>query len=176
MKSGEDRDKIAAQENVIAFEMEGAGVREIFPSVIIKGVCDYADSHKSKRWQEYAAAATAAYQRLQIWSNFVKRLDNMERSKHPESSSSMVRSGANFGVDIKGIRLHLAQLSELNLNGREIRNAISTARQLAMYKCEPMGYEHLNRVISETRKFEEYIKELKRGFSADEIQKDKGTR
>lgn len=39
-----------------------------------------------------------------------------------------------------------------------------------------MGYEHLNRVISETRKFEEYIKELNMGFSADEIQKDKGTR
>lgn len=45
-----------------------------------------------------------------------------------------------------------------------------------MYKCEPMGHEHLNRVINETRKFGEYIKELKRGFSADEIQKDKGTR
>lgn len=47
MKSGGDRDKIAAQEGAIAFEMEGAGVWEIFPSVIIKGVCDYADSHKS---------------------------------------------------------------------------------------------------------------------------------
>lgn len=52
MKSGEDRDKIAAQEGAIAFEMEGAGVWEIFPSVIIKGVCDYADSHKSKKWQD----------------------------------------------------------------------------------------------------------------------------
>lgn len=31
MKSGEHRDTIAANDNVIAFEMEGAGVWEIFP-------------------------------------------------------------------------------------------------------------------------------------------------
>jgi nucleoside phosphorylase len=60
MKSGEDRDAIAAKENVIAFEMEGAGVWEIFPCVVIKGVCDYADSHKNKEWQKYAAATAAA--------------------------------------------------------------------------------------------------------------------
>jgi hypothetical protein len=49
MKSGEDRDEIATRDNVIAFEMEGAGVWEHCPSLVIKGVCDYADSHKSKR-------------------------------------------------------------------------------------------------------------------------------
>ncbi|KAG2420541.1 hypothetical protein HFD88_000153 [Aspergillus terreus] len=60
MKSGRHRDEIASRENVIAFEMEGAGVWESFPTVIIKGVCDYADSHKSKVWQKYAAATAAA--------------------------------------------------------------------------------------------------------------------
>ncbi|KAN0077872.1 hypothetical protein V8E54_006176 [Elaphomyces granulatus] len=61
MKSGEDRDDIAARDGVIAFEMEGAGVWENFPgSLVIKGVCDYADSHKNKRWQGYAAATAAA--------------------------------------------------------------------------------------------------------------------
>jgi nucleoside phosphorylase len=61
MKSGEDRDYIATRDGVIAFEMEGAGVWENFPgSLVIKGVCDYADSHKSKRWQKYAAATAAA--------------------------------------------------------------------------------------------------------------------
>jgi hypothetical protein len=28
--------------------------------LVIKGVCDYADSHKNKRWQGYAAATAAA--------------------------------------------------------------------------------------------------------------------
>jgi nucleoside phosphorylase len=61
MKSGEDRDNIAARNGVIAFEMEGAGVWENFHySLVIKGVCDYADSHKNKRWQGYAAATAAA--------------------------------------------------------------------------------------------------------------------
>jgi len=60
MKSGEDRDQIAAKEKVIAFEMEGAGVWDNFPCVVIKGVCDYADSHKNKKWQGYAAATAAA--------------------------------------------------------------------------------------------------------------------
>lgn len=60
MKSGQDRDEIAAREGVIAFEMEGAGVWDNFPCVVIKGVCDYADSHKNKDWQKYAAATAAA--------------------------------------------------------------------------------------------------------------------
>jgi nucleoside phosphorylase len=71
MKSGEDRDHIAARDGVIAFEMEGAGVWENFPaSLVIKGVCDYADSHKNKRWQGYAAATAAAVTKgfLENWS------------------------------------------------------------------------------------------------------------
>ncbi|KAF5642374.1 hypothetical protein F52700_3170 [Fusarium sp. NRRL 52700] len=70
MKSGEDRDRIAAAEGVIAFEMEGAGVWDSFPCVIIKGACDYADSHKSKVWQRYAAATAAACAKafLSFWT------------------------------------------------------------------------------------------------------------
>ncbi|CAJ0547471.1 Ff.00g042250.m01.CDS01 [Fusarium sp. VM40] len=60
MKSGEDRDAIARSESIIAFEMEGAGVWDNMPCVIIKGVSDYADSHKDKRWQGFAAATAAA--------------------------------------------------------------------------------------------------------------------
>ncbi|KAF3931908.1 hypothetical protein ABW20_dc0100432 [Dactylellina cionopaga] len=61
MKSGEDRDYIAYRDGVIAFEMEGAGVWENFPnSLVIKSVCDYADSHKDKKWQGYAAGTAAA--------------------------------------------------------------------------------------------------------------------
>ncbi|EWG41354.1 hypothetical protein FVEG_15276 [Fusarium verticillioides 7600] len=61
MKSGEERDRIARGEGIIAFEMEGAGAWDTLPCVIIKGVCDYSDSHKHKRWQLYAALTAAAY-------------------------------------------------------------------------------------------------------------------
>lgn len=60
LMSGELRDEISRETGAIAFEMEGAGVWDIFPCVIIKGVCDYADSHKNKSWQNYAAATAAA--------------------------------------------------------------------------------------------------------------------
>ncbi|PCG92028.1 Hypothetical protein PENO1_090830 [Penicillium occitanis (nom. inval.)] len=60
MKSGEHRDQLAEKEGVIGFEMEGAGVSDSLPCMIIKGVCDYADSHKNKAWQNYAAATAAS--------------------------------------------------------------------------------------------------------------------
>jgi nucleoside phosphorylase len=50
---------VAQADGIIGFEMEGAGVWDYFPSIVIKGVCDYADSHKRKGWQRYAATAAA---------------------------------------------------------------------------------------------------------------------
>ncbi|KAM0264972.1 hypothetical protein ACHAQJ_000488 [Trichoderma viride] len=60
LKSGKDRDEIAEKEGVIAFEMEAAGIWGEIPCIIVKGVCDYADSHKNKKWQDFAAATAAA--------------------------------------------------------------------------------------------------------------------
>ncbi|KAK3381943.1 hypothetical protein B0H63DRAFT_561536 [Podospora didyma] len=60
MKSGEDRDRIAREDGILAFEMEGAGVWDELPCIVIKGICDYADSHKRKRWQDFAAATAAS--------------------------------------------------------------------------------------------------------------------
>ncbi|KAL4786920.1 hypothetical protein BJX76DRAFT_345944 [Aspergillus varians] len=69
MKSGEHRDRLAQSEGVVGFEMEGAGVWDNISCIIIKGVCDYADSHKNKAWQAYAAAtgAAAAKSFLEYW-------------------------------------------------------------------------------------------------------------
>ena len=41
--------------------MEAAGLMNSFPCLVIRGICDYADSHKNKKWQHYAAATAAAY-------------------------------------------------------------------------------------------------------------------
>ncbi|CAG9977745.1 unnamed protein product [Clonostachys byssicola] len=60
MKSGKDRDRIAEEHDIVAFEMEGAGVWDEVPCLIVKGICDYADSHKDKRWQDFAAATAAS--------------------------------------------------------------------------------------------------------------------
>lgn len=64
------RKKLFEERNVIAFEMEGAGVWDNFPTVVIKGVCNYADSHEAKGWQNYASATAAACMKafLKQWS------------------------------------------------------------------------------------------------------------
>jgi nucleoside phosphorylase len=47
--------------NVLCVEMEAAGLMSNFPCIAIRGICDYADSHKNKDWQEHAAAVAAAF-------------------------------------------------------------------------------------------------------------------
>ncbi|KAJ5177143.1 uncharacterized protein N7482_003020 [Penicillium canariense] len=47
--------------HVLCIEMEAAGLINNFPCIVIRGICDYADSHKNKDWQEYAAAIAAAF-------------------------------------------------------------------------------------------------------------------
>jgi nucleoside phosphorylase len=62
MRSAAVRDKVSAElGGVLCFEMEAAGLMNTFPCLVIRGVCDYADSHKNKQWQAYAAGTAAAY-------------------------------------------------------------------------------------------------------------------
>ncbi|KAK8208947.1 hypothetical protein M8818_003910 [Zalaria obscura] len=61
MKNGLKRDDIVKAEGVICFEMEAAGLMNRFPCLVIRGISDYADSHKNDSWQPYAAATAAAY-------------------------------------------------------------------------------------------------------------------
>lgn len=60
LKSAEHRDRYAKDHGLVAFEMEGAGVWDIVPTIVIKGVCDYADSHKNKDWQAFASLTAAS--------------------------------------------------------------------------------------------------------------------
>jgi ankyrin repeat protein/nucleoside phosphorylase len=45
--------------DILCFEMEAAGIMTEFPCIVIRGISDYADSHKNDKWQHYAAAAAA---------------------------------------------------------------------------------------------------------------------
>ncbi|PWY73215.1 purine and uridine phosphorylase [Aspergillus sclerotioniger CBS 115572] len=55
------REELRRKLGVIAVEMEAAGSAGQLPCLVVRGICDYADSHKNKRWQPYAAATAAAY-------------------------------------------------------------------------------------------------------------------
>ncbi|KAJ4056847.1 hypothetical protein NW761_003550 [Fusarium oxysporum] len=101
LKSGKDRDRIAAAEGVIAFEMDGAGVWDSFPCIVVKGACDYADSHKSKVWQRYAAATAAACAKafLSFWVPSLTQAANPESSLPLQSRDSSNQSQTARAVD-----------------------------------------------------------------------------
>ena len=62
IKDAAVRDRLSAElGGVLCFEMEAAGLMNSFPCLVVRGICDYADSHKNKRWQAYAAGTAAAY-------------------------------------------------------------------------------------------------------------------
>jgi hypothetical protein len=62
MKDAIERDRISRDlGGVLCFEMEAAGLMNNFPCLVIRGISDYADSHKNDGWQRYAAATAAAF-------------------------------------------------------------------------------------------------------------------
>jgi nucleoside phosphorylase len=62
IKDAAVRDKLSAElGGVLCFEVEAAGLMNSFPCLVVRGICDYADSHKNKQWQAYAAGTAAAY-------------------------------------------------------------------------------------------------------------------
>ncbi|KAH7134135.1 nucleoside phosphorylase domain-containing protein [Dactylonectria macrodidyma] len=61
MKDALARDQLAAEKDVLCFEMEVAGLMNRFPCLVIHSICDYSDSYKNKEWQGYAVMVAAAY-------------------------------------------------------------------------------------------------------------------
>lgn len=63
MKDAFVRDKLIEQKDVLCFETEAAGLMNDLPCLLIRGICDYSDSHGNTEWQGYAAMTAAAYAR-----------------------------------------------------------------------------------------------------------------
>ncbi|XDG08375.1 hypothetical protein ABKA04_007990 [Annulohypoxylon sp. FPYF3050] len=98
-------------------------------------------------------------QRQQIWLNFINRVKSLDST-----------------IDYHDIMDHIGDLSKENMNGREIRNAITTARQLAQFKEKPLDYSHLKHVLRVNRKFGQYLSDLRDGLTEDEIKHEKQLR
>ncbi|PVH81398.1 hypothetical protein DL98DRAFT_559917 [Cadophora sp. DSE1049] len=60
-RNGLTRDKLAHKNGILCFEMKASGLRDAAQYLVIRGICDYADSYSSQLWQAYAAATAAAY-------------------------------------------------------------------------------------------------------------------
>ncbi|KAB8271018.1 nucleoside phosphorylase domain-containing protein [Aspergillus minisclerotigenes] len=61
VKNSQLRDKLGRELGVYCVEMEAAGLMNNYPCLVVRGISDYADSHKNDQWQGYAAAVAAAY-------------------------------------------------------------------------------------------------------------------
>ncbi|KAI0449006.1 P-loop containing nucleoside triphosphate hydrolase protein [Xylaria acuta] len=104
--------------------------------------------------------ALGPYERLQIWHNFFEKLDSLQDAP----------------IDVDDLRDHLAELKEEEMNGRRIRNAITTVRQYANWKGETLAYAKLKDVIDVTGRFDEYLDRLHRGLTWDQLAEDEGLR
>ncbi|KAF0329473.1 pfs domain-containing protein [Colletotrichum asianum] len=79
MKDANTRDKFAADKGVLCFEMEAAGLMNHFPCLVIRGICDYSDSHKNKQWQGYASMTAAAYAKALLSIVLPTKVENEKR-------------------------------------------------------------------------------------------------
>jgi len=85
-------------------------------------------------------------QRKQIWRNFLDRLRSLGEAEN---------------IDFNDVELHLDELAAHPMNGREIRNSITTGRQLAKFLKEKMTYSHLKKAIGVAEKFDQYLAEVR---------------
>ncbi|KKP02874.1 hypothetical protein THAR02_05050 [Trichoderma harzianum] len=58
---GTTRERLREETGAICYDMEAAGVMMDFPCIVVRGICDYGDSHKDEKWQGFAALAAASY-------------------------------------------------------------------------------------------------------------------
>ncbi|KAF4446194.1 ankyrin repeat protein [Fusarium austroafricanum] len=68
--------------HVLCVEMEAAGLKDNFPCLVIRGICDLADSNKADEWKKYAATAAAAHGKEIILALQVQDVERMNSVKH----------------------------------------------------------------------------------------------
>ena len=71
LKNPTKRDLLKSTYGVLAVEMEASGIADATWNhnvgyLVVRGICDYCDTHKNDLWQEYAALVAAAYTRSLI--------------------------------------------------------------------------------------------------------------
>ncbi|CAO2651416.1 Nn.00g039860.m01.CDS01 [Neocucurbitaria sp. VM-36] len=98
--------------------------------------------------------------RWEIWRNFIHGLS---------------KNGYGEGIEMEEIRDKLDILARYKLNGRQIRNIVKTARQLAQYRKEPMAYGHIETAIEVANEFEEYLTKT-HGHTDEEYAREQRTR
>jgi nucleoside phosphorylase len=128
MKDAVMRDSLAS-EGVLCFEMEAAGLANRVPCLVVRGICDYSDSHKNNRWQGYAAMTAAAYTKDLLGVMLPKRVESeMKLTTVLESRQYYLMTSAVSDVSDElqsTIRPHLSKSLLRALNNNNSKHNIS---------------------------------------------------
>lgn len=98
LQSAVKRDAIVEEVgDILCFEMEAAGITTEFSCLVIRGISDYADSHKNDDWHHYAAAAAAGCAReiLSLLTPAKVRVRSIKRHKstHTFQGTGIMQTG-----------------------------------------------------------------------------------
>ena len=88
MKDAITRDRLSKEHDILCFEMEAAGLMNDFPCVVIRGICDYSDTHKNEEWQGYAAATAASYAK-----ELLKSMPGNRVTENPRAFDQVSKAG-----------------------------------------------------------------------------------
>ncbi|PSK50385.1 hypothetical protein B9Z65_329 [Elsinoe australis] len=165
MKSSSHRDAVAADCGAIALEMEGVGFWDSFNCIVVKGVCDYADSHKSKDWQSYAAAVGAAGTKalLKQWTYSARSYEpelplslrpiNQEEILSAPQQSSPDRNPGRIDEtdgDVSGESIPTGVLDDLKDDTRATKDMFDLVRMISMMAEDPIPTYAFRKVWLET--------------------------
>ncbi|KAG9529359.1 purine and uridine phosphorylase, partial [Aureobasidium melanogenum] len=116
VKDAAERDMILREsgEDCICLETEAAGLLNSFPCLVIRGICDYADSHGNNDWQEYAAATAAAYAK-----EFLGFLDQGDLARASKASEVLEQISEDLKKMNKTVKIAEEAVQDLQLDYHE---------------------------------------------------------
>ncbi|KAF2094218.1 ankyrin [Rhizodiscina lignyota] len=136
MRHGGSREKLRKELDALCVEMEAAGLLDEFPCLAIRGICDYADTHKNDRWQPYAAATAAAYAKELLLS--IPKAQVTGTKKATEVTDMKLFHLSSLASEVEGI--------DLNSRDDNGRTPLHIASQL---QDEKLVKEYVQRMTSD---------------------------
>ena len=166
MKDAHTRDKLAKEQGILCFEMEAAGLMDRFACVVIRGICDYSDTHKNVNWQSYAAATAAAYAKellAVISGDTVHKMIPMSGDKHHENVLKAVVPALKSSID--GL---LKKVDTLGTSADEQKEALANTskaldeihRGLSMLNEASSDYKEKLNTLAENKAERESIEQV----------------
>jgi nucleoside phosphorylase len=124
MKDSETRDRLAHQLGILCFEMEAAGLMNQLSTLVIRGICDYCDSHKQKQWQGYSALSAAAYAKVlltavPVYGSDIDDVKSDEKARIKSNSAVQFHEPAtlSFNNYASGLQFNTSEGTQNNNTG-----------------------------------------------------------